>query len=619
VTIDNSDFSKFIRIEDGYVQKHYGSVRARQDSVFFASDTAIKKDNDFTAWYNVNIQQGDSLSIFSDSLFYAGDSLIAYLYENVALIDRKMTLYNDYIIYDAGNKVATYNTPGLLTQGDARLFSKRGTYYSDSGEMYFYDSVRVEHPDFLLKAEKLLFYSKTNRVEFLGPTLITFDDQRIYCEAGYYDIDEKFAHLQQRPQMRRGDELTLADDMYFYGSDSLSILVGDVIYSDSTRRTQSDSLIYNRKLERTRWAGNVYYEDGESTVRGKELLYFNKTGNIVAANRAQFQLSEGQFLEADSTFREKDAEYSEAIGGVIWRDTIERMILYSPKIESQGEQVKTQNGRPLMVFHTEEKDSIFISADQIESKIDTVRLQIDSSSTRLDSSRALTAVGTVRIWSADFSGLCDSLVYLERDSMFRLYFDPVIWSDSSQITGDSIFLFIGNGKIRKMEALGSSMMLEQVFGPLFHQVKSKTMEAFFKNGQIQTLWAIANAEMYYYIQDEDDAFMGLQSSRSGKIKASFDTTAAIQNIKWFSEIEGEIIPIKEVDPAQYRLEGFQWRSEQKPRSKNDLEYDQRLRPYIEGTLRSNWEEDSFQTTIDFPQNKKEVMQFILQYLFLHFW
>jgi hypothetical protein len=125
--------------------------------------------------------------------------------------------------------------------------------------------------------------------------------------------------------------------------------------------------------------------------------------------------------------------------------------------------------------------------------------------------------------------------------------------------------------------------------------------------------------MYYYIQDEDDAFMGLQSSRSGKIKAAFDTTAAIQNIKWFSEIEGEIIPIKEVNPTQYRLEGFQWRDEEKPKGKNDLQFDGRLRPYIDGTLQSNWDEDSLPIPVDSPPTKKEAMQFILQYLFLNFW
>ena len=615
ITIDNSDYSKF-SLEDGsYIQRHYGNVRARQDSVFFSSDTAIKKDNNFTAWYNVNILQGDSLSIFSDSLFYAGDSLLAYLYDNVALIDRELTLYNDFILYDAGNKIATYNTPGLLTQGQARLISKRGTYYSQSGEMYFYDSVRVEHPDFLLKTEKLLFHTQSNRVEFLGPTLITFDDQRIYCEAGYYEIDNQYAHLQERPQLVSNGEFTQADDMYYFGKDSLTIMVGEVFYNSGEKRTDSDTLIYDRRKEQTTWLGNVIYRDGENTVRGSELVYFNETGDIVASDRSEFQLGEGQFLQADSTVRQKDSGRSEAIGGVVWRDTIEKVILYSPELESQNEQILTRAGRPLMVFYTSEGDSIFISSEKIESQLDTIRVQIDSTTTRLDSSRTMLAVGDVRIWSLDFSGRCDSLVYQEKDSLFRLYEAPIIWSDSSQITGDSIFMFLDNGQLNKMHAQGNAFMLEQVWGPLYHQVKSKTMEAYFEEGQIQTLWAIANAEMYYYIQDEEDAFMGLQSSKSGRIQATFDSLASIQSIKWFSEIEGEILPIKDLDPLAYRLEGFKWQAENKPKGLGDLNYDERLHAYVSGVVQPGITHDLRKRDRQNTDAQKKAMQMILHYLF----
>lgn len=616
VTIDNSDFSKFIRQGSGYIQRHYDNVRARQDSVFFSSDTAILQNNNFTAWYNVSIQQGDSLNIFSDSLFYQGDSLLAYLYDNVSLVDRDLTLFNDFILYDAAKKVASYNTPGLLTQGEARLISKRGTYYSETGEMYFYDSVRVEHPDFLLKTERMLFYTKTNRIEFLGPTLITFDEQRIYCEAGFYDIDKQFAHLMDRPQLVSETDFTQADDIYHYGRDSITVLIGDVDYRGEDRQTQSDTLIYDQKRDRTVWRGNVEYEDGENRVSGPELTYINETGNIISSSRAKFQLGKGQFLEADSTFREEKSNRSVAIGGTIWRDTVEGIILYSPQLESVGEQVVTDGGRPLMVFHTSKGDSIFISADKIESRLDTQRVMVDSVTTRLDSSRTLLAVSKVRIWSTDFSGRCDSLVYQEKDSLFRLYTDPVIWSDSSQISGDSIFLYLADGQIDRMFSYGRAFMLEQVLGPIFQQVKSKTMEARFRQGQIQDLWARSNAQMYYYVQDEADDFMGLQSSKSGEIQAVFDSTAAIQDIKWFSEIEGEIIPIKEVDPFAYRLEGFNWRGEEKPAQLEDLQVDGTLQKYYTGTFVRNetrLEKDEVTQSV---KAQKKVMQLILHYLFI---
>ncbi len=609
VTINNSDYTNFQIEGDTYVQRYYGDVRMRQDSVYFSADTAIKRDNDFSAWYNVNIQQGDSISIFSDSLYYEGDSLLAYLYRNVALVDRDLQLFNEFLLYDVGQKVATYNSPGLLVKENTQLISKRGQYFAQNDAMYFYDSVRVAHPDFLLKTDSLLFHTQENRVEFLGPTIITFDQQRLYCEAGFYDIDAQYAHLTQRPQLVKDDEVTTADEIFYYGEESQTILIGNAESRDSLRTTKADTIIYNSEYDRTELIGQVDYRDGETSVQGRRLLYFGESGNIIAGQRAQFNLGDGQFLEADSTYRDKASDRSEAIGGVIWRDTMEGLILYSPELESEGEQVLTRGGRPLMIFHSDDGDSIFIAADLIETRADTFSYVSDSVLIQ-DTARIMRAYRDVRIWSPEFSGRCDSLVYQEKDSLFRMFYDPVIWSDSSQISSDSIFLYMDRGAIRKMDAKENAFMLEQVWPEYFNQVKSINMEAYFEEGKIQTLWAISNAEMYYYILDEDEAFMGLQKSSSSRIQALFDSTSNIDQIKWITQIEGEIIPMKQVKPLEYRYDGFRWRWTEKPKSQSDLDSDDSLRPYISGLVpvTEKWDSDEI-------EQQKKAMQILLHYLF----
>jgi len=77
IIIDNADQNFFKQVGEEYEQRHFGNVRMRQDSVYFRADTAIKIFNEMNAWGEVSIQQGDSLSVFSDSLFYDGDSLMA--------------------------------------------------------------------------------------------------------------------------------------------------------------------------------------------------------------------------------------------------------------------------------------------------------------------------------------------------------------------------------------------------------------------------------------------------------------------------------------------------------------------------------------------------------------
>jgi hypothetical protein len=47
----------------------------------------------------------------------------------------------------------------------------------------------------------------------------------------------------------------------------------------------------------------------------------------------------------------------------------------------------------------------------------------------------------VRIFSDSLQSVCDSMFYSFKDSVFRLYRDPVVWANSSQVTGDTILLF----------------------------------------------------------------------------------------------------------------------------------------------------------------------------------
>ena len=47
---------------------------------------------------------------------------------------------------------------------------------------------------------------------------------------------------------------------------------------------------------------------------------------------------------------------------------------------------------------------------------------------------------------------CDSVFYSFRDSIFRMYRDPVIWNNENQITGDTILLYTRNKKADKVQA-----------------------------------------------------------------------------------------------------------------------------------------------------------------------
>lgn len=581
IIIDNADHTKFIRGEGYFL---YGNVQMRQDSVYFRADTAIKDENEFNAWKDVSIQQGDSLSVFGDSLYYSGDSLRAYLYEDVSLVDRERILFTNHLVYELDNKVASYTSGGLLTDHDAQLVSKIGRYEARTDLMFFEDSVRVTHPDFLLKADSLAYNMKGNRALFRGPTLMTFDSTRIYCEKGYYDIESQVGHLNKNAQYTRGAESASGDRIEYYGETDRTYMIGNAFFEDDERFAEADTILYDGQARKTWLIGNAYFSDDNTEARGKVIVFNNGTGEVYTEGRSTVSLEE-QLLTADSTYLSQDQENGYASGGVIWEDTVDGMTLYAPELfyHKRQERIETRGGRPLFAFSGEEGDTLYMSADTILSFLDTISFETDSLN-RTDSFRVLKAFHDVRIWSDDLSAICDSLVYREKDSLFILYGNPFLWADSAQIFSDTIRLQMANGELRQLHAWNNSFMIEKVAGEYFNQVKSREMDAFFEKGILEKVVAQGNAQSYYYILDEDDAFMGFQESVCSRIEAEFDSTSNLQKINFINEVKGRIIPIKGLDPKSKRYDGFHWAWAVKPKSIEDLQFDTSLSKYIAGRI-----------------------------------
>ncbi len=54
----------------------------------------------------IHIEQGDTLDLYGDYLFYDGKLEMAFVKGNVELIDKETHLYTDSIHYDVKNRVA---------------------------------------------------------------------------------------------------------------------------------------------------------------------------------------------------------------------------------------------------------------------------------------------------------------------------------------------------------------------------------------------------------------------------------------------------------------------------------------------------------------------------------
>jgi len=215
-------------------------------------------------------------------------------------------------------------------------------------------------------------------------------------------------------------------------------------------------------------------------------------------------------------------------------------------------------------------DSLFLSGDtlhvekRIDSLLDTANVFI-----RLDTVDIFKSYYDVRILSEEFQAIADSMYYDSKDSLFTLYDQPTMWSDSMQFTADTIKIRLADEGIEKVYLNGNGMIIELIGDDYYNQLKAKFIDASIDSGAISFMEMHQNAESNYYIMDDEDAFVGLNHTLCNRMTFFFDD-GEMSDIKFFEQAESKLTPMQMLTREQLFLKDFNWNLDLKPNSLEDL-------------------------------------------------
>ncbi|MEM9992093.1 MAG: OstA-like protein [Bacteroidota bacterium] len=492
IQIDWAEEFTFSKLDGDTLQRLRDDVQLRQDSVYMYCDSAtIINDVYLVAQGNVVLQQGDSLNIFADSLNYDGKQKLAYLFGNVVLENNEQQLFTDRLDYDLTSKIATYNAGALLTDGATQLTSKRGYYFTEADEVFFKDSVVVIDPAFDLRADTLKLNTNTQVVTFLSPTLIRSDSVNIYCEEGFYNIADSLAEFRVNAQLQKGAQQATADTIRYEGETAIYTLAGNAFFQENERQATADQIQYDQKIDKTLLIGNARYEDAEQLIVADEIYYDARNETYRTVGRAYIE-EESQILQADSVDFDQITGLGLAKGDVIWQDIEADVRIQSDyAIYNQATDFfKASGGRPLLMTVLD-GDTLYMASDTLTAlrKVDTIQQ---------DTSRVLVANKHVKIYKSDLQAVCDSLTYNTKDSLFRFFKEPIIWSDTSQFVADTIRLLLRANKIDRIGLYQKALILNSPDERYFNQIKGKTIDAYFSDSNLRRMEVTGNAESVYY-------------------------------------------------------------------------------------------------------------------------
>lgn len=405
-----------------------------------------------------------------------------------------------------------------------------------------------------------------------------------------YDMNTKTGVYTQGGRLTSGKTILTSTEGYYYGETRDALFKKKVVLNDSGTIVKTDTLWFNTYSRRATFTVLTDITSQTTHITTTDGYYDFNTKHSYFGKRSPIR-DGSSILIADEVANDDSTGFGEARGNAVFRDTAQGITLIANNIKTnRKESAILATEKPVAIIK-QGNDSTFLAADTFYSarlstliqsryvpnvrdsallndSIKQVKMLPDSSNDRF-----LEAYYHVRIFSDSMQAVGDSLFYSMDDSTFRLFKEPVIWAQQSQITGDTIYVFTANKKPQRMYAFENSLVINKVnkSNNFFNQVRGRTMNAYFnKEGNIDyTHTKGSQAEYIYYAVDEKNRYIGVDKSSSDVINIYF-VNKEPNEVKLLNDVKGTMSPMGQVDHENMRLRGFQWQENRRPKTKYEL-------------------------------------------------
>ena len=429
--------------------------------------------------------------------------------------------------YKSDNYIKAFGNV-VLNQGDSIVQTSRYTEYNgNTKKALSWGNVKIRDPSMTLTTDTL-YFDRGDQVLFYrdGATIRDSINTLTSNIGNYYLNNKKFQAL---------SDVVLVNPDYVLESNHLDYYTNDgkaFLYGASTI-TSKENFIYCEK---------GFYDTK------RNISHFTKNARIEYNDRE---------IKADSLYYDRNTGFASATNNIKITDTINHVILkgnYAEYFEKIDSAFVVKNA--LAITNTN-KDSLFIHGDTILT-------------TGKPDNRILRVYHRVKFFKSDMSGKCDSIHSNEKTGLMQMFKNPILWSNESQITGDTIQLLtdIVTDKLDSLKVLHNTFIINKdSIG--FNQIKGRNLKGKFIENDLKFVDIIGNAEIIHFIRNENKDLIGIEKSTSSEIQFILKD-GNIQHSKFINSPEGETYPPSKLPENVRKLRGFKWREDERPLSKNDI-------------------------------------------------
>ncbi len=445
------------------------------------------------------------------------------------------------VFYKSANFFKAYGNI-RMQQGDSVSMTSNYAEYNGNTEFAFASgNVKMRRPQTTLETDSLFFDRIKQQAYYRSGGKVTDTASVLTSRIGrYYMEDDKYSFINK--VVVKNPEYTInSEQLDFYSESGHAYL-----YGPSTIKSETSTVYCERGFYDTR-ADNGYF------VKKSQINYDNR------------------ILKGDSLYFNRQKSFASATNNIRVIDTINNSRVTGHYAEVYRDKDSVFITKKALAASLQDRDTLFIHSD-------TIMI------TGKPEKRVIRGYYNVRIFKEDrlgenpMSGRSDSIFSDQKSGLTKLINissrgngKPVLWSGDNQMSGDSIHLQ-SNTKTEQLDSLlvfNNAFLIQKDSIEGYNQLKGKELTGYFTNNSLHKVVIDKNTETLNYMRNNDNELIGINKTLSSSVEILF-VDQQIEDIYYYNQVDGQLTPEEDFPPNARKLQGFNWRGEERILSKEGL-------------------------------------------------
>lgn len=432
-------------------------------------------------------------------------------------------------------------------------------YYKDENFVKAYKNVSIKQGDSVAMRSRYAEYNGNTKFAFArGDVWLKKDTTTITTDTMYLD------RIKQQAYYRSGgivtspnSKITSKVGRYYLDKNKISF-INKVEVVNPQYVINSEQLDFYSTTEHAYLYGPTTIASDSSQVYCERGFYDTKNDKGYFVKKSRIDYNNRQVF-GDSLYFDRATNFASATNNIKVLDTLNSSLIKGHYAEVYRNKDSVLITHRAVAITVEQKDSVYVHAEKL---IVTGKPE----------NRILRGYHNVKLYKNNLSGKCDSIHVNQKTGLTQMIRHPVLWSDKSQITGDSIHLKSNTvtKNIDTLKVFNNAFIIKKDSISGFNQIRGEQLYGFFNDAnQLEKVDIQNNAESIIYIREETGKLQGVDKSKSASITITF-RDQAIDEVTKYKTPGGDIWPASQWSKLPQTLENFEWRGDEQLLSKEAI-------------------------------------------------